>query len=176
MNSTCRANRYTLAAHTALRIIDISHIILYCDCFKRTLFRTFSATDTCIDTSLTGNSTFVFVYTADKYTTGLRSFLPQFNDILRTSFHTSSTSSTFVLINLWQSCLRVNFDSTEVTSFFTITVTQATKCTSGFSTIQSRSDATTLNTIISIGARASLASSVTTNYGYFRFSLSSLFP
>ena len=84
MNSTCRANRYTLAAHTALRIIDISHIILYGDCFKRTLFRTFSATDTCIDTSLTGNSTFVFVYTADKYTTGLRSFLPQFNDILRT--------------------------------------------------------------------------------------------
>ena len=68
VDGSSRAYGHTFTAHTALRVVDIGHIVFYCDCFERAFLCTFATTDTSVRTCFLGYSAFVFVYTANKDT------------------------------------------------------------------------------------------------------------
>ena len=90
MDCSRRANSYALAAHPALGKVDIRHIVLDRDSAERTFFRAFAAPDTSIRAGLASNSPFVFVHATNEDAARLRPFLPQLDDVLRTSLDASS--------------------------------------------------------------------------------------
>ena len=90
MDCSRRANSYALAAHPAFGKVDIRNIVLDCDSTERTFLCTFAAPDTSIRAGLASNSPFVFVHATNEDAARLRPFLPQLDDVLRTSLDTSS--------------------------------------------------------------------------------------
>ena len=62
MDRTCRTLGYTLLAETALRIVNVSEVVLHCDSLERTYLGTLAATDAGSLAGLAGSRTFVLVH------------------------------------------------------------------------------------------------------------------
>ena len=138
MNSSCRTYDNTLSAKFALGVVDISDIAFYSDSVMRTSLRAKSATDAGCLTSLTCDRTFILVHTRHEHTHVARSFVPEFDDRLRTCFHTSTASHTFFLIHDRKTSLFIHGKSTEFAGLHTVAATKTSERTSSVTGIKRR--------------------------------------
>jgi hypothetical protein len=164
-------NGDTLAAQTALLVVDVSQVVLNGNRTKVTLLLALAATNTANGTSLHGNRTLILVDTRNENAATLGAFFAKLDDVTRTSFHTSTTRGTLLFVDLRDSCFGVQVNSAELAGCNAITTTQAAKATSCF--------ASTTNVHSGTGAQARilgnlgtvLASTVTTHYGNHRLGI-----
>ena len=123
MDSTCWARIFALTAQAALIVVDVCQVVLDDDCIKLAHFLTLAATDTSIRTCLAGYSAFVFVHAHHYHATALRTFLAQLNDVAWTCANALAAASTFLVIHLWKTSLRVHVDSIKLASCHTVATT-----------------------------------------------------
>src|SRR5574344_700705 len=117
------ANSYAFATHLTFVKVDVCNVVFNCYCIKGTLFGTFATSNASSSTSLTSNTSFVLVYTRDPNATVLWTLVAQLNDVFRTSFYTSATSHTLLIINKWQASCLIHVNSIELTRSNTIATT-----------------------------------------------------
>ena len=122
MDSARRTNRYTLPTHTALCVINVSHVVGDGNCTEWTLFLTLTTTDAGVLAGLAGYGTLVFVDARDEDATRLRPLLAQLDDALRTSLYAGTTRGTFLLIHLGETCLGIDVDRTKVAGLYAIAI------------------------------------------------------
>ena len=122
MDSARRTNRYTFPTHTALCVINVSHVVGDGNCTEWTLFLTLTTTDAGVLAGLTGYGTLVFVDARDEDATRLRPLLAQLDDALRTSLYAGTTRGTFLLIHLGETCLGIDVDRTKVAGLYAIAI------------------------------------------------------
>ena len=113
----------TLTTQPALCMVYISQVVLDGDGSERAFLFAFATTNTTDLTSLHGNRTFILVDTGDKDPATLRPLLTQFDDLTRTSLHTSATGGTLVFINLGNARLRIDADGIKLAGCLAVATT-----------------------------------------------------
>lgn len=126
MNGMRRANGCTFAAHLALHVVNICHIVLNLNCVKCTFLHALATADAGIFASLHGNGALILIDAGDKEPTILRTFIAKFDDTLGASLDASATGDALVIIDLGKPSLLVHLDGSELASVDTVTTAEAT--------------------------------------------------
>jgi hypothetical protein len=121
VDRTCRTYGHTLAAQTALRVVNVRDVVLNGNGTKRTLLLTLATTDAGCLTSLHGHRTLVLVDARDEHSPTLRALLAELDNVARTSLDAGATSHTLLFVNLGETCFRVDVDGVKLTGSHTIT-------------------------------------------------------
>ena len=136
MNGSGRTSGNALAAHAALREIDVRKVVLHCDSTKGTFLGALSTTDAGRKASLPGWSTLVLVAASNPDSPALRTLVPKFKQLLRTSLYAGSASRTFFLIHFREAGLRVYLDGSELAGCFAVSFSEASEGTVSFPSIK----------------------------------------
>ena len=167
MNSTSWACVLTLAAETALVVVDVCQVILDSDGIKLAYFLALATSNTSVGTSLARYSALVFVDAHHYHATVLRTFLAQLDDVAWACLHTLAAASTLLVVHLWKTCLGVHVDSVEFASCHTVATAQAAERTSRLTHIAVMQDLAALCTVVDASFWTCLARAVAANYCYF---------
>ena len=119
-----RTNADALTTQAALLVVDVSQIVLDGDGTEVTLLLALAATDTTNCTGLHGCRPLVLVYTTYEYSTVLRTLLTEFDDVTWTCLYAGTTRSTLVVVNLGDSCFRINVDGIKLTCCLAVATSQ----------------------------------------------------
>ena len=112
---------HTLATQTALRMVDVRHVVLNGNGTKGAFLLTLTTTDAGCLTSLHGHRTLVLVDARDEHSPTLRTLLAELDNVARTSLDAGATSHTLLFVNLGETCFRVDVDGVKLTGSHTIT-------------------------------------------------------
>ena len=172
MDSSCWTCVLALTAQTALVVVDVCQVVLDDDCIELTYLLALATTDTSIGTCLACYSALVFVDAHHYHATVLRTFLAQLDDVAWTCANALAAASTFLVIHLWQTSLRVHVDSIELAGCHTVATTQTAERTSRLTYIAVMQDLATLSTIVNACFWSCLARTIAANYCYFGVDIS----
>ena len=161
MNCSGRAFSHAFLAKLALREIYIGEIVFNGNCPVRTYFGTFATSYAGCRAGFTCHSALVLVDTADIDPHAARTFVPEFDDILRAGLHAGSTCGTFLLVHFRQTCLRIHLDGSELACSHTVTATETAERTSRITAVKGSFDTAGRISAIIVYARAVCTCTVT---------------
>ncbi len=169
MDSSLGASLLTLTAHLALLGIDICQIVLEGDGLELLArLHALATADTRCLASLVGNSALVLVVTEHHYPTTLGTLQTYLDDTSWTSLGTSTTGSTFLLVDNGKTCLGIHVDSTKLTLGNTVATAQTAVTTTSITNTGHVLNTTTYSAI-ELGITGTvLTCTVTTYHSYLR--------
>ena len=171
MDSASRTYSYALATDTTLVEVDVANVVFNLDGLKLTLLLTLATADTSSLTRLHGYGTLVLVDTRDEDSPTLRTLLAQFDDVTRTSLHTSTTSHTLLFVHLGQTGLRIHVDSVKLASSDTVATAQAAKTAGRLTSTTGVHGSTGAQATVLCNLGTQGTSSVTTYYSHHRLAI-----
>ena len=167
MNGSGGASGFALAAETTLLGIDVSEVAVDGDGLEVTLLLALTATDTCAEAGLAGDSTFVLVDTENDHSASLGSLLTQLDDVARASLDALAAGGTFLFVHYGQTRLGIHREGSELASCHAVTATETTERASRFADVEVVLDTARTYAVLLAGARACFARAVSAHYSHF---------
>ena len=140
VDSAGRTSSFALAAERTLVGIDIREVVGNGDSVVAANGLTLTATDTSVFASFACNSALGFARAEHYHAHAIVAFLANLNNVTWTSLSARTTGRTLVVIYLRQTGLRIDLDSTELTSSYAVAATEATECAVGLADIHAVHD------------------------------------
>ena len=109
-----------LATETAFLRINVTEVTLDGDSTEGALLLTLAATDTADLAGLHRYGTLVTIDAGHIDSSALRTLLTQFDDVARTSLHTSTAGNALLLVDLGNARLGIDADGIKLTSLHTV--------------------------------------------------------
>ena len=121
-----RTYRDALTTETALLEIDVGHIVGNADGVEAALPNALATADTTDVAGLHSHRALVLVDAGDEHSPTLRTLLAQFDDMTRTSLHTSTTRGALLIVDLGNARRFVHVDGIKTTGGLAVATSQTT--------------------------------------------------